>query len=82
MREKRFPVSAVDDRGHDVLPLLLKQDGQYPADFARHRILGLADLHTLTLDLGDLPAFRPCLTVVERLGVLDGFERLARLDVQ
>jgi hypothetical protein len=53
--EKRFPVSAVDDQGHDVLPLLLKQDGQYPAGFARHRILGLADLHTLTLDLGDLP---------------------------
>jgi hypothetical protein len=56
VREKRFPVSAVDDRGHDVLPLLLKQDGQYPADFARHRILGLAELHSLTLDLGDLPA--------------------------
>jgi len=53
---KRFPVSAVDDRGHDVLPLLLEQDGQYPADFARQRILGLAQLHSLTLDLGDLPA--------------------------
>ena len=56
LRQKRFPVSAVDDRGHDVLPLLLKQDGRYPADFARHRILGLAELHSLTLDLGDLPA--------------------------
>jgi hypothetical protein len=56
VREKRFPISAVDDRGHDVLPLLLKQDGQYPAGFARHRILGLAELHSLTLDLGDLPS--------------------------
>jgi len=56
LRQKHFPVSAVDDRGHDVLPLLLEQDGQYPADFARHRILGLAELHSLTLDLGDLPA--------------------------
>ena len=56
LREKRFPVSAADDRGHDVLPLLLKQDGQYPADFAHHRILGLAEPHSLTLDLGDLPA--------------------------
>ena len=46
----------MDDRGHDVLPLLLKQDGQYPAGFARHRILGLAELHSLTLDLGDLPS--------------------------
>jgi hypothetical protein len=56
LREKRFPISAVDDRGHDVLPLLLKQDGRYPTDFARQRILGLAELHSLTLDLGDLPA--------------------------
>jgi hypothetical protein len=56
LSQKRFPVSAVDDRGHDVLPLLLKQDGQYPADFARDRILGLAEPHSLTLDLGDLPA--------------------------
>jgi hypothetical protein len=56
LRRKRFPVSAVDDHGHDVLPLLLKQDGRYPADFARLRILGLAELHSLTLDLGDLPA--------------------------
>jgi hypothetical protein len=57
VREKRFPLSVVDDHGHDVLPLLLKQDGQYPADFARNRILGLADLHTLTLDLGDVSPF-------------------------
>ena len=45
VREKRFPVSAVDDRGHDVLPLLLKQDGQYPAGFARHRIRASLTLH-------------------------------------
>jgi tetratricopeptide (TPR) repeat protein len=56
LRQKRFPISAADDRGHNVLPLLLEQDGQYPAGFARNRILGLAELHTLTLDLGDLPA--------------------------
>jgi tetratricopeptide (TPR) repeat protein len=57
--DKRFPVSAVDDDGHDVLPLLLKQDGRYPTGFARHRILGMADLHSLTLDLGDLPTNAP-----------------------
>jgi Tfp pilus assembly protein PilF len=56
VREKRFPISAVDDRGRDVLPLLLKQDGEYPTDFARDRILGLAEPHSLTLDLGDLPS--------------------------
>jgi tetratricopeptide (TPR) repeat protein len=59
LRDKRFPVSAVDDQGHDVLPLLLKQDGRYPTDFARNRILGMADLHSLTLDLGELPANAP-----------------------
>jgi hypothetical protein len=56
VRAKRFPVSAVDDHGHDVRPLLLNADGLYPTDFARLRILGLAESHTLTLDLGDLPA--------------------------
>jgi tetratricopeptide (TPR) repeat protein len=59
LRGKHFPVSAVDDHGHDVLPLLLQQDGRYPKDFARYRILGVADLHTLTLDLGELPADAP-----------------------
>jgi len=59
VRDKRFPVSAVDDQGHDVLPLLLNQDGRYPIGFARHRILGMADLHSLTLDLGKLPANAP-----------------------
>jgi hypothetical protein len=57
VREKHSPLSAVDGYGHDVLPLLLKQDGYYPADFARNRILGLADLHTLTLDLGNMSPF-------------------------
>ena len=59
VRDKRFPVSAVDDHGHDVLPLLLQADGRYPADFAPHRILGMADLHALTLDLGELPSNAP-----------------------
>jgi tetratricopeptide (TPR) repeat protein len=59
VRAKRFPVSAVDDHGHDVLPLLLKADGRYPSDFGRNRILGLADLHTLSLDLGNFPAAAP-----------------------
>jgi hypothetical protein len=59
VRDKRFPVSAVDDHGNDVLPLLLEADGRYPTDFARHRILGLAELHSLTLDLGGLPTNQP-----------------------
>lgn len=52
MRTKRFPESAVDDHGRDVLPLIRYADGHYPTDFRRNRILGLADFHSLTLDLG------------------------------
>ncbi|HKS95760.1 MAG TPA: hypothetical protein VJV74_06440, partial [Terriglobia bacterium] len=52
---KRFPVSAVDDRGRNVLPLIRERDGRYPTGFRRNRILGLADLHSLTLDLGAFP---------------------------
>jgi len=58
-RGKRSPVSAVDDHGHDVLPLLLEQDGRYPADFQLGRIPGMAAKHALTLDLGELPANAP-----------------------
>jgi Tfp pilus assembly protein PilF len=55
IRGKRFPVSAVDDQGHNVLPLILKADGRYPTSFRRNRILGLADVHSITLDLGEIP---------------------------
>jgi hypothetical protein len=59
VRGRRFPVSAVDDHGNDVLPLLREVDGRYPTDFRRNRILGLADVHSVTLDLGDVPASSP-----------------------
>jgi tetratricopeptide (TPR) repeat protein len=55
VRQKHLPVSAVDEHAHDVLPLIRERDGRYPDDFRQQRILGLADLHSLTLDLGDLP---------------------------
>ena len=57
--EKRFPVSAVDDHGIDVLALIQRVDGRYPTDFRQDRILGLAEPHTLTLELGDFPRNRP-----------------------
>ena len=59
VREKRFPVAAVDDAGHDVLPLLRAVDSRYPKNFKQNRILGLADVHSLTLDLGPVPNDRP-----------------------
>jgi len=57
--EQRFPVSAVDDQGVDVLPMIQSVDGRYPTGFRQDRILGLAEQHTLTLDLGDFPRDRP-----------------------
>ena len=59
VRGKRCPLSAVDEHGHEVLPLVREADGRYPADFHRDRILGMADLHSLTLDLGEVPDSSP-----------------------
>jgi tetratricopeptide (TPR) repeat protein len=59
VRDRHFPVSAVDDRGNDVLPLLREVDHRYPADFRRHRILGLAETHSLTMDLGKVSDSSP-----------------------
>jgi hypothetical protein len=52
----RLPVSAVDDRGRDVRSLISDADGRYPTGFRQDRILGLADQHTLALDLGPFSA--------------------------
>jgi len=52
--DHRPPVSAVDDRGNDVLPLVLKCDGRFPTFPLVPQYDGLAHPHTLTLDLGDL----------------------------
>jgi Tfp pilus assembly protein PilF len=52
---ERFPLSAVDDRGKNVLPLIRSADRRYPTEFQRRRILGLAAPHSLTLDLGTFP---------------------------
>ncbi len=51
--EHRVPRSAVDDRGNDVLELIRRRDGRYPA-FPLTDYDGLACPHSLTLDLGDL----------------------------
>lgn len=52
VRNPRPPVSAVDDRGNNILPLIEKIDQRYPADFARLPFKGYAKEHALELDLG------------------------------
>ncbi|MBZ5596196.1 MAG: FG-GAP-like repeat-containing protein [Acidobacteriia bacterium] len=45
------PVAAHDDQGRDVLASILRRDGVYAGGF-RHNYAGVAELHSLTLDLG------------------------------
>lgn len=51
--DARPPVSAVDDRGGDVLDLVLEKDGRVPT-FPLTQYDGLAETHHLTVDPGDL----------------------------
>ena len=54
VRDERLPVSAVDSHGNNVLPLISKTDHRYPHSFKHLRIPGMAEMHSLTLDLGKL----------------------------
>ena len=45
------PVAAHDDRGRDVLSSILLRDGIYAGGF-RHNYAGVAERHSLTLDVG------------------------------
>ena len=54
VRDRRPPVAAYDDQGNDILPLILKKDRTYPEGFKLLRLQGYAEMHTITLDLGDL----------------------------
>jgi tetratricopeptide (TPR) repeat protein len=56
VHNRRFPVSAVGDHGRSVLPLLLKADGRYVTDFRPIGIPGMAETHSLTLNLGAFPS--------------------------
>ena len=49
----RLPMSAVDEQGRDVLPLITQRDGRFPT-FERTPYDGLVERHWLELDLGDL----------------------------
>ena len=50
----RRPVSATDEHGTDWLPALRARDDRYVAPLTLTRYQGLATLHDLILDLGDL----------------------------
>jgi len=54
LADARPPAAVVDDDGRDVRDLVLTHDGRYPEVRRSSRYDGLAELHTLTIDLGDV----------------------------
>jgi FG-GAP-like repeat len=54
VRAPRMPLAARDQRGRDVLELVAKRDDRYLRAFERRYKQGLAEPHSLELDLGDL----------------------------
>lgn len=55
----RPPAGAWDDAGNDVLDLVRSQDHRYVKDFKLLNYAGYANMHTLTLDLGDWTTKNP-----------------------
>ena len=51
--EKRYPLSAVDGKGNDLLTKITAYDFQYISNFGMGKFQGLAEDHDLILDLGD-----------------------------
>ena len=52
-RDVATPFRAVDEHGHDVLPLVAHVDRKYPDDFELKPFRGYAAEHTLTIDIGE-----------------------------
>jgi Tfp pilus assembly protein PilF len=50
----RAPVTATDEHGRDLLPLLLERDDRYVSQFRPGRFQGLTETHDLVLDPGAL----------------------------
>jgi len=58
-RNARLPRAARDDKGRDVLSMLLNRDRRYVTGFAGIQFGGFAELHYLELDLGTIDAGGP-----------------------
>jgi tetratricopeptide (TPR) repeat protein len=52
VKRRIYPRAAQDDKGRNVLPLLLRADQKYPDGFARTEA-GVAETHALELDFGN-----------------------------
>lgn len=54
VRERRYPVAALDQRGRNLLPKLRSRDADFAKAFDRKIVWGLAEDHYLEFDLGHL----------------------------
>lgn len=52
--EPRLPVAARDHHGNDILPALAGRDNLYVGDYRLGDYQGVPEMHSITLDLGDL----------------------------
>jgi tetratricopeptide (TPR) repeat protein len=64
-RDARIPVSAQDDQGRDVLPLLAKKDHKYVTTFEGLPFAGFAKLHWVELDLGTWDPTKPLRLLID-----------------
>jgi len=58
-QDARLPVGAWDGQGHDVLDALSRKDHTFASGFKATTYDGFANLHALTLDLGDVDPKKP-----------------------
>ncbi len=63
VRNRIYPASAIDQNGRNVLPRLLRSDGQYVDSFSCNAA-GVAEPHSLTLDFGDVAQANQALLVL------------------
>ena len=52
--DPRLPVAARDHQGNDILPALTARDSLYVGDYRLGDFQGAPEMHSITLDLGDL----------------------------
>jgi len=50
--KKYYPLSALDGKGRDVLPMVLEKDDQYVSNFESGKYQGITKMHDLILDPG------------------------------
>ena len=70
-RNARPPHAAIDDKGRNVMPLLLNRDRQYVAGFESMQYPGFAKMHYLELDLGPVDPKQPLRLIMH--GFIDYF---------